>query len=73
MYDKTHEPRDWRDFVKMWDFIRQHGIDEKEGGWRFAVDPVKPGTGWKVHPTKAAYHSGRSMLNVVDRLRTMDP
>jgi mannobiose 2-epimerase len=73
MYDRTHEPRYWRDFVKMWDFIGQHGIDEKEGGWRFAVDPTKPGTGWKVHPTKAAYHTGRSMLNVIDRLRSMDP
>lgn len=71
MYDRTREPRYWRDFIKMWDYIRQYGIDEKEGGWRFGVDPINPGTGWKVHPTKATYHSGRSMLNVADRLRTM--
>ncbi len=73
MYDRTREPRYWRDFIKMWEYIRQHGIDDKEGGWRFVVDPVNPGTGWKVHPTKAAYHTGRSMLNVVDRLRSMQP
>ena len=73
MYDRTHEPRYWRDFVKLWDFIRQYGIDEKDGGWRFAVDPIKPGNGWKVHPSKAAYHTGRSMLNVIDRLRSMEP
>jgi mannobiose 2-epimerase len=73
MYDRTHEPRYWREFLKMWEFVRKYGIDEKEGGWRFAVDPINPGTGWKVHPTKAAYHSGRAMLNVVDRLRAMHP
>ncbi len=73
MYDRTHDLRYWRDFVKMWNFIRQHGIDDQGGGWRFATDPIHPGTGWKVHPTKAAYHTGRSMLNVVDRLRSMEP
>ena len=51
----------------MWDFIRQYGIDEKEGGWRFAVDPIRPGNGWKVHPTKAAYHG--AVDDVIDRLR----
>jgi hypothetical protein len=35
--------------------------------------PDKPGTGRKVHPTKAAYHTGRSTLNLIDRLRSMGP
>lgn len=74
MYDRTREPRYWRDFLKMWEYVSRHGIDEQGGGgWRFGVDPINPGTGWKVHPTKAAYHTGRAMLNVVDRLRSMRP
>src|SRR5689334_1549813 len=40
--DRTHEPRDWRDFLKIWEFIQQYGIDVTEGGWRFVVDPTSP-------------------------------
>lgn len=71
LYERTGDPRYWQRFAKMWTYIEGCGIDFQEGGWRFALDPVKPSTGWKIHPTKAAYHTGRAMLLVVDRLRRL--
>jgi mannobiose 2-epimerase len=71
MYARTGELRYWQDFLKIWNYIRTYGIDEQEGGWRFSVNPLEKSSHWKVHPTKAAYHSGRAMLNVVDQLRRL--
>lgn len=60
-------------FLAQWAFIRDHQIDAVQGGWHDTVNadgtpiPGKPkGQFWK-----AAYHEGRAMLNVADRLKTM--
>jgi len=72
LYERTGELRYWNDFVKLWGFVRSCGIDFERGGWRFGLNPVQANEGWKVHPWKTAYHSGRAMLNVADRLRNLE-
>lgn len=57
-------------FEQTWSFVRQFVLDHEHGGWRWAVDPE----GRPIHetdkatPWKAAYHTGRALLNCIERL-----
>lgn len=64
----------WKCFLKQWNFIRTGCIDSKYGGWLGLVGEdgslLATGTG-KGHPWKAAYHTGRALMNVADLLNQM--
>ena len=62
-------PRYFQAFQKQWRFIRDHQIDHEFGGVFANVErdgTVKDLS--KAQIWKAAYHDGRAMLNVIDRL-----
>jgi mannobiose 2-epimerase len=49
--------------ARQWDWIRQHQIDPKFGGWYENVSEAGvPVIGKKGHSWKAAYHDGRALL-----------
>ncbi len=63
--------RYWAAFNRQWEFIRDHQTDTLHGGWLAATQEngdTIPGRaksdGWT-----EAYHQGRSLLNVSERLR----
>jgi mannobiose 2-epimerase len=74
MHERFGRPtsRYWDAFVKQWDFIASHQIDQVHGEWHATVlddgtpKPAPKGSVWK-----AAYHNGRALMNVSDRLRQM--
>jgi mannobiose 2-epimerase len=59
-------------FENVWQFVNTHMINHDVGEWRTLLDrtgnPIDPNIG---NPWKAAYHSGRSMLESVTRLKRM--
>ena len=66
-------PRYWNAFLRQWEFIVHYQIDQKHGEWYEQVShDGKPrpgqdkGTIWK-----AAYHNGRALMNVAERLREL--
>jgi len=74
MHEKYGRETDayFKAFQQQWHFITRHQIDAEYGGVFEMVGPdgtpTVPGKGriWK-----AAYHDGRALLNVGDRLRTL--
>lgn len=61
-------------FHAQWTFIRDHQIDRAHGEWHAKVSPegiAEPGQA-KASYWKAAYHNGRALLNVIERLRALD-
>lgn len=68
----------WERFVQQWQFIQKSVIDHQYGGWFHTVnedgshvvvstkdfDANGKGSRWK-----CAYHDGRALMNVTDRLR----
>jgi cellobiose epimerase len=63
--------RYWQAFLKQWQFIWDHQADHVHGGWYQSVSPEgvpKPGQA-KGTVWKAAYHDGRALMNVSERLR----
>jgi mannobiose 2-epimerase len=66
-------PRYWQAFLKQWDLISNHMIDQKNGGWYSRVKAdgsVIPGL-VKSDRWTEGYHQGRSMLRVSERLREL--
>ncbi len=66
-------PRYFEAFLKQWDFIERHQIDPRHGGWYESVSAegeAKPGQS-KATVWKAAYHDGRALMNVAERLRRL--
>ena len=65
--------RYWRAFLKQWDFIWNHQADHKYGEWYDTVS--REGVAKRGQPKgqiwKAAYHNGRALMNVTERLRKM--
>jgi mannobiose 2-epimerase len=64
--------RYWAAFMQTWRFIGQYQFDSKNGGWHETVwEDDKPILANKGHNWKAAYHTGRALLNVSARLRRL--
>ncbi len=64
--------RYFRAFQKQWRFIRAYQADhEFHGIFELVGTDGKPATGDKGHIWKAAYHDGRALLNVSERLRRL--
>jgi mannobiose 2-epimerase len=60
-------------FVKQWRFIVDHQIDARHGGWHGSVardGTAEPGKD-KATIWKAAYHDGRALMEVSERLRRL--
>jgi mannobiose 2-epimerase len=65
-------PRYWEAFLRQWDFIERYQFDRVHGEWYEVVhDDGKPRPGPKGSVWKAAYHNGRALMNVSDRLRQL--
>jgi mannobiose 2-epimerase len=65
-------PRYWAAFERQWDFLWRHQIDQRNGEWHGTVlEDGSPKPGPKASVWKAAYHNGRALMNVADRLRQM--
>ena len=66
--------RYWQAFRLQWDFIARHQLDPQYGGFFESVtqDGTLHGDGQKSSPWKAAYHTGRALMNVVRSLRQME-
>jgi mannobiose 2-epimerase len=59
-------------FQLQWDFIRKYQLDSEFHGVYPAVDPAgKPAQAGKGEIWKAAYHDGRALLNVSERLKRL--
>jgi len=59
-------------FQKQWVFIKQYQVDSEFHGVYELVGPDgKPLKADKGHIWKAAYHDGRALLNVSERLRQL--
>ena len=64
--------RYWKAFLKQWEFIRDHQIDQEYPGlFAETEQDGRPIPGQKSQNWKAAYHDGRAFLNVTRRLRQM--
>ena len=65
--------RYWKAFVMQFDFILDHVIDRRYGGWHACVgedgEAVTPSD--KAMPWKATYHDGRALVNASVLLRRM--
>lgn len=62
--------RYWDAFVREWDFIQEHQVDHRYGGWRRDVsrDGTPPPNATKSDGWTEAYHQGRALMNVERRL-----
>jgi mannobiose 2-epimerase len=58
-------------FLKEWSYIDRYLIDHEHGGWYEGGLDKEPQRrlGDKGHIWKAAYHDGRALMNVIERLR----
>lgn len=68
------DPRYWEAFVKEWNFINTYQIDHKNGGWYNTLNADNSPQRSKLAKTDAwteGYHQGRSMMNVMDRLKKL--
>ena len=65
--------RYFRAFQAQWDYIKNHQTDSEFNGFYRLVGPdLKPEAhGSKASNWKAAYHDGRALLNVSERLRRL--
>ncbi len=62
----------WRDFQKQWQFIQRYQIDSQFHGDYSLIKPDgTPTSTAKGVIWKAAYHDGRALLNVSERLRRL--
>ncbi|MBN1449719.1 MAG: AGE family epimerase/isomerase [Anaerolineales bacterium] len=66
------DERYWNGFINVWEFVSKHMINHKVGEWYTLLnrtgEPIvtQMGNEWK-----AAYHTGRSMLECTERLAKM--
>ena len=74
MHEKYGHETDayFRAFQQQWRFIQHHQIDHELGGlWETVERDGKVAKAVKAQMWKAAYHDGRALLNVTDRLRRL--
>jgi mannobiose 2-epimerase len=59
-------------FIQLWDYTTTYLIDAENGGWYAGGLDKQPEyrTGLKAHIWKAAYHDGRTLMNLTHRLKT---
>src|SRR5208283_2656755 len=70
-YGRSDE-RYWKAFQMEWQFIKQFQIDpEFHGVYGTILPNGKPASTAKGEIWKAAYHDGRALLNLTERLRTL--
>jgi mannobiose 2-epimerase len=69
MYILTKDPAYLKHFDKELDWTEKYQVDWKNGEWFDTVLPDGKPTGGKAHRWKAAYHTGRAMIEV---LRLLD-
>jgi len=64
-------PRYFDAFLQQWDFICKAQVDPRHGGWYESVSAEGTGASGQAKATiwKAAYHDGRALMNVTERLR----
>jgi mannobiose 2-epimerase len=64
--------RYFRAFVRQWRYLQHHQIDsEGRGVYTMVGADGAPVEASKAHDWKAAYHDGRALLNVAERLRAL--
>jgi cellobiose epimerase len=64
--------RYWTAFKKTWQFISEYQLDSRNGGWHQTIwADDKPLRAPKGSEWKAAYHTGRALLNVAAGLRRL--
>lgn len=71
-FENFHDRKYLDAFLKTWDFVRLHMIDEKIGEWRQLLD--REGNvlvGDIGNPWKAFYHTGRSVMECTNRLQRL--
>lgn len=68
-------PRYFQAFLKQWEFITIHQVDHRHGGWHNTVSAEGEAVPHQAKSTiwKAAYHDGRALMNVAERLRRLAP
>jgi cellobiose epimerase len=74
MHEKYGRTTDayFKAFEKQWRFFRDYQIDaEQRGVFEMVATDGKPVSLAKAKMWKAAYHDGRALMNVTDRLRRM--
>jgi mannobiose 2-epimerase len=66
-------PRYAEAFLKQWEFITRHQIDQRNSGWLSSVSAEGvPVTGQvKSDAWKDPYHQGRALMNVSETLRRL--
>jgi endoglucanase len=74
MHEKYGRQTDkyFKAFQRQWEFIREYQLDaEFHGVYETVMPDTKPASGGKGHRWKAAYHDGRALMNVSERLRKL--
>jgi mannobiose 2-epimerase len=69
MYRLTRDPQYLEVFQKTLDFIENRLVDWPNGEWHEFIRPDGTIGGSKAHAWKAAYHSGRSMLECLNLVK----
>ncbi len=71
-YHYFNDPRYLDAFCNLWDFVAQHMIIADVGEWRTLLDRTgKPLDTQIGNPWKVSYHTGRSMVECMERLNKL--
>lgn len=73
-YQLDPDPEFLQAFEATWAFVRQQHLGDPGGEWRWHDRDHNPRpVPYRAGPWKGPYHNGRAMMEVVDRLRRLDP
>ena len=71
-YELNGDPRFLDAALASWRFIQEHIVDKVHGDWFWGVDEAGgPINREKVGPWKAAYHSGRACMEIMQRIQRL--
>ena len=71
MYRMTGEQKYRSVFEKTFEFVEKHQVDWQNGEWYADVLPDGTTPGDKAQPWKAGYHGGRSMIECIEILKSL--
>lgn len=85
-FELTHKPEYWEKLKQSWSFIDRCIIDHENGEWftkvnrlgiPFLEEPADDPSpyyrnDWKIDPWKCPYHNGRAMMELIDRINTIN-